>query len=349
MKTPRLISIIPGLALVVAVAWLAHYAHGRIPPRAGRLVDEVILAVLIGLAVGNVLRIPKFAQPGIRFAFQTLLRTAIVLLGATMTFTAALSIGRHALFMVIGLMTLALLTAHAMGRAFGLDGRVATLIGVGTAVCGTTAIGAVAPVIGAKDEETSVAIATNTLFGTLAVFVYPSLGHALGMTDPAFGTWAGVVVNDTSQVVAAGFAYSQAAGRIAAVVKLTRNLLMGGVIVVLGLVHAGGGRAAAGSVWQRVKHSVPPFVLLFCGMCLLNTLGVVSWLSHHVGRDLTADAQTAARGLILVALAGVGVGTSFGAIRRMGLRPLWVGLATALVTSGAGYAMIQFFGPAGGR
>jgi uncharacterized integral membrane protein (TIGR00698 family) len=348
LKAPTPLSVLPGLALVVAVALAARYAHGLVPPATGKLVGEVIFAVLAGLVIGNVLRIPKLAQPGITFAFQTLLRAAIVLLGATFSFTTALSIGGRALLMVVVLMTLALVTAHALGWFLGVSSRLRTLIGVGTAVCGNTAISAVAPVIGAKDEETSFAIGTNTLFGTLSVFAFPLFGHALGLSDPAFGTWAGTAVNDTSQVVATGFAFSSDAGRVATVVKLTRNSMMGGVIVVMGLLHAAGGQGTAGSLWQRLKQSVPAFVIGFLGMCLLNTLGFVTWASRLAGRDLTVDAQTAARFLILVALAGVGLGTRFDAMRRIGLRPFWVGLSTALVTSGASYAMIHLFGPAGG-
>jgi uncharacterized integral membrane protein (TIGR00698 family) len=348
LKPSNPLSILPGLALVVAVALCARFAHGRVPPRIASLVGEVIFAVAIGLLVGNVFRIPKLAQPGIKFAFQTVLRTAIVLLGATFSFTTALSIGGRAIGMVVALMVLALLTAHALGRALGTPNKLASLIGVGTAVCGNTAISAVAPVIGARDEETSFAIATNTLFGTLAVFAYPAIAHALGMSDPVFGTWAGTAVNDTSQVVATGFAYSAAAGRIATVVKLTRNTLMGAVILVMGLIYAGGGQGKAGSLKDRIKQSVPVFVLAFLGMCLLNTVGFVAWLSHQIHRDLAADAQTAAKFLILVALSGVGVGTTFGAMRKIGFKPFWLGLATALVTSGASLALIRYFGPAAG-
>jgi uncharacterized integral membrane protein (TIGR00698 family) len=349
VKSQTPLSVLPGLLLVIAVALTARYVHGRVPPQTGKLVGEVIFAVLMGLVIGNVFRIPKFAQPGIVFAFRTLLRAAIVLLGATFSFAAAVAIGGRALLMVVFLMALALVTAHTLGRFFGVPGKLATLIGVGTAVCGNTAISAVAPVIGAKDEETSFAIATNTLFGTLAVFAYPVLGHALGMSDAAFGTWAGTAVNDTSQVVATGFAYTEAAGKVATVVKLTRNTMMGGVIILMGLVYARDGQGTAGSIGQRLKQSLPPFVVFFIGMCLLNTLGVVSWASRLLGRDLTVDAQTAAKFLILTALAGVGLGTRLDAMRRIGFRPFWVGLATALVTSGASYAMIQVFGPAGGR
>jgi uncharacterized integral membrane protein (TIGR00698 family) len=315
LKSPTPVSILPGLALVLGVAWMARAAHGRVPPDIGRLVGEVIFAVLFGLIIANVLRLPKLVQPGIAFAFKTLLRAAIVLLGATFSFFTALSIGGRALLMVVGLMSLALLAAHALGRLLGVPGKVATLIGVGTAVCGNTAISAVAPVIGARDEETSFAIATNTLFGTLAVFAYPVLGHALGMSHAAFGTWAGTAVNDTSQVVATGFAFSQSAGSVATVVKLTRNMLMGGVIILMGLIYAGGGQGTAGSLGSRLKQSVPVFVLGFLGMCLLNTFGVVAWASQHAGRDLIADAQTAAKALILMALAGVGLATVLGGVR----------------------------------
>jgi len=349
LKASSPLSILPGLAVVVAVALAARFAHGRVPPAIGKLVGEVIFAVVMGLVIGNVLRLSKFLQPGIAFAFRTLLRVAIVLLGATFSFAAAVAIGGRALLMVVFLMALALATAHLLGRFLGLPGKLATLIGVGTAVCGNTAISAVAPVIGARDEETSFAIATNTLFGTLAVFAYPVMGHALGMSDAAFGTWAGLSVNDTSQVVATGFAYTEAAGSVATVVKLTRNTLMGAVIILMGLLYAGGGQGTAGSLGQRLKQSVPPFVLAFLGMCLLNTLGVIAWASHELGRDLIGDAQLGAKFLILVALAAVGLGTRFDAMRRIGLRPFWVGLATALVTSGTSFAMIRILGPAGGR
>lgn len=323
--------------------------HSRVPPNIGKLVGEVIFAVGIGLIVGNVFRLPDVTKPGIKFTFQTLLRLAIVLLGATFSFGAALSIGVKAIGIVVGLMTLTLTTAWMLGRELGVPPKLAALIGVGTAVCGNTAISATAPVIGARDEETAFAIATNTLFGTLAVFAYPILGHALHLTDPAFGTWAGTAVNDTSQVVATGFAYSVAAGNVATVVKLTRNTLMGVVILVMGLAFASTGKTHAGSLGQRIKQSVPLFVLGFLGMCALNSVGAVAWLSQVLGTDLVADAQFAAKLLILIALAGVGVGTRLSAMRTIGLRPFALGLFTALVASGTSLLLIHVLGVAVAR
>lgn len=359
MPSPLSIALIlPGLLLAVGVALAARFLHGFLPHAAGAALGEVILAVVLGLAIGNFSRLPGVTGPGIRFSFHTVLRTAIVLLGATFSFMQVVAIGGKALLMIVALMLLALAVAHALGRAAGVPGRLATLIGVGTAVCGNSAIVATAPVIGARDEEVSFAIATNTLFGTLAVFLYPLIGRALGMSDAAFGTWAGTAVNDTSQVVAAGFAYSESAGKVATAVKLTRNALMGGVIVAMGLAYsraaavgAGGmvGRGAGSGAWvKRLKQSLPLFVVGFLFLALLNTVGAVDALSRATGRDIPKALQFIVRFLILVALAGVGLSTRFEAMRKTGLRPLYVGLATAAATATASFFIIQWFGPAAG-
>jgi uncharacterized integral membrane protein (TIGR00698 family) len=337
---------LPGLALVAAVAVAARLAHGALPESAGRLVGEVILAVLFGLVVGNVLRLPPAATPGIRFAFQTILRVAIVLLGASLSFVATLAIGAKALALIVVLMTLALTMSHLLGRRLGISPKLASLIGVGTAVCGNSAISATAPVIGATDEDMTYAIATNTFFGTLAVFAYPLIGRALGLGDAEFGTWAGTAVNDTSQVVAAGFAFSEGAGQVATVVKLTRNALMGAVIVGMGFLH--GGSVQHGGFGSRLRQSVPWFVIGFLVMAAWNTAGVFARLTEWTGFDVGGAIQWTARLLILVALAGVGLGTRVDAMRRTGLLPLWVGLAAALATAVTSLAWIRLVGPASG-
>src|SRR6267378_2790530 len=239
--------VLPGLVVTIVCAITARWIHGLLPAKAGAVVGEVVVAVLLGLVIGNLARLPEILAPGIRFSFHSLLRVAIVILGAQFSFIQVVSIGGKAVIMIVILMTLALTVAHALSRLAGVPGRLATLIGVGTAVCGNTAITATSPVIHAEDEEVSFAIATNTLFGTAAVFLYPMLGHWIGLSSAAFGTWAGTAVNDTSQVVATGFAYSDMAGRVATAVKLTRNALMGAVIVVIGLIYARGGSAGAGA------------------------------------------------------------------------------------------------------
>lgn len=342
--------ILPGLIITVACAIVARLLHGILPAKGGAIVGEVVIAVLLGLVIGNVLTLPAALAPGIRFSFHSLLRVAIVVLGAQFSFMQVVAIGGKAVLMIVILMCLALLVAHSLGRLAGVPGRLATLIGVGTAVCGNTAITATAPVIHAQDEEVSFAIATNTLFGTLAVFLYPLLGHWLSMSNAAFGTWAGTAVNDTSQVVATGFAFSDAAGKVATAVKLTRNALMGPVIVGIGLVYARGAAATGERVpiGKRIRQSIPVFVLGFLLAAILNTIGVFAWLGSRLHRDLPHDLQEISRFLILIALSGVGLSTRLGAMRKIGATPFLIGFATALTTATASYFLIRWLGPAGG-
>jgi uncharacterized integral membrane protein (TIGR00698 family) len=336
---------LPGLALSLLVALAALGLHRLLPDAPAAAVGPVLLAVLLGLLVGNLLPQPAALTPGIHCAFGTLLRAAIVLLGASLSLQSIAATGLQALMMVVLLMALALAVAHVVGRLLGVPGKLATLLGVGAAVCGNTAISATGPVIGASDRDLSLAIATNTLFGTLAVFLYPIVGHALGFDDATFGTWAGSAVNDTSQVVATGFAYSEEAGRVATTVKLTRNALM--VFVIVGMAFAYRSEATRHlPFWPMVRRSVPTFVLGFLAMALLNTLGGVAWLGERLHRPLAADLQAAAKFLTIVALAGVGLATKFAMLRQTGFRPVLLGLTTALAVSLGSLALIHLLGPA---
>ena len=340
------LGILPGLAVTVAVALAGRLLHDALPAAYGKVLGEVIFAVSLGFLIANTIPLPAILVPGIRFAFRTLLRAAIVVLGAGFSFGQIAAIGGKALGMIAVLMATALSVAHFVGKRLGVRPELATLIGVGTAVCGNSAISATAPVIGARDEDVSFAIATNTLLGTVAVVLYPAIARAVGMSDAHFGTWAGLAINDTSQVVAAGFAVSDAAGRIATAVKLTRNALMGPIIVLLGLWYARAGAARGKAV--QLSESVPLFVVGFLAMALLNTLGGVALASEWAGRDLSVVLASVARFLILVALAGVGLGTSLQALRRAGARPFWLGVAAAIATSLGSLALIRFLGPAAG-
>ena len=180
----------------------------------------------------------RTSSPDIKFALQRVLRLGIILLGLRLSLQAVAKIGLSALVLVLVCISVALTLAYLAGRFFKIPARLALLIGVGTAICGNSAIIATAPVIEAKDEDVSFAVATITLFGTVAIVLYPIIGHALALSSGAFGMWAGSAVNDTSQVVAVGAAFSEAARDVATVVKLTRNTLMAPLIVIIGLLYA---------------------------------------------------------------------------------------------------------------
>ncbi len=323
----------PGLALVVVLGLIVRLTHGWLPPAWGRAMGEAILGVLAGLAIGNLASPGDRFRPGIRFAANTLLRSAIVLLGARISFQVVLAIGGQALGIIVALMVIALVVTHTLGRAMGVSKKLATLLGVGTAVCGNSAISAAAPVIGATDEDVSLAIATNTLFGTIAVFLYPVLGQWMDMSPTFFGTWAGTAVNDTSQVVATGFSFGEEAGRVATTVKLTRNALMAVVIVGLSVAYKGEADDQSTGTWGFVRRSIPPFVLGFLVLSALTTAGVVDRLSGLVGRDLARDAGQVSKFFILLALTGVGLSTRVATFRRTGPAPFVLGLAAATTVS----------------
>lgn len=346
-----------GIILVAGVAFISRYFHTLITnPSINKTISEILIAVLLGLFVRNFVAIDPRAENGIKFAVQRVLRLGIILLGLRLSLQDVLATGASALILVLICITLALLLAYTAGRLFKVPARLAALIGVGTAICGNSAIVATAPVIEAKDEEVSFAVATITLFGLIAVIVYPWLGQVLGLSDKAFGLWAGTAVNDTSQVVAVGAAHSSMALSIATVVKLTRNTLMAPLIVLFGLLYRQGqenrvsekARGAAKFSWSKL---IPGFVLGFLLMSLLRTAGVAfGFLPQNAAQpgQLTAAAEILkgidelAKFTILMALAGVGLNTNLASLRKIGFKPMIVGLCVAILLAAASLSLILF-------
>jgi uncharacterized integral membrane protein (TIGR00698 family) len=210
-----------------------------------------------------------------------------------------------------------------VARVVRIEGRLAVLIAVGSAVCGNTAIVATAPVIGARAREVAYAVATITLFGTLAVFLYPAVGRALALPEPSFGLWAGVAVHDTSQVIATGAAYGPGALDVATVVKLIRNAFMAPLLLLIAAAWAARSHEASGPTGRGLRRALPWFVLGFLGLAALRTVGAID-----AGQATTLD--TVARSLILVALAAVGMSIHVGELRETSWRPIAVGFAVAL-------------------
>jgi len=345
----------PGLNLVFAVALIARYLQSLIPgPTLNKAISEILIAVILGVYIRNLFGVSARFEPGIKFALHRLLRLGIILLGLRLSLQDVAAIGVSALLLVVVCITIALALAYLAGRVFHLPPRLAVLIGVGTAICGNSAIVATAPVIDAKDDEVSFAVATITLFGLLAVIFYPIIGRVFAMSDHLFGMWAGTAVNDTSQVVAVGAAFSPAALNIATVVKLTRNTLMAPLIVLAGLLfQRSQGAADRSKPSLPLSRLVPWFVLGFLALSIVRTVGVAAGVMPQ-STDNPGELQTAALALrlfdeaakffILVALAAVGLGTDIQSIRRIGFKPFAVGLCVAAVLAVTSLTLIIVFG-----
>jgi uncharacterized integral membrane protein (TIGR00698 family) len=342
-RTTRLIgtgrSFLPGLLLALAVAVVAALA-GNVLPSA---VAPVTIALLIGIALAQ---LPVTAdrgellRPGWTFAVGRILRLGIVLLGARLSFDQVTRIGVPAAVVVVVTMAVALTLVLVLGRLADVDRRLGILLAVGAAVCGNSAVVATAPVIGARPRDVAYAVATVTLFGTAAVFIYPIIGHALGMADPSFGLWTGVAVNDTSQVVAASAAYSPDALDVATVVKLIRNALMAPLLVGIAWVWSRRGEVA-GDTAAGIRKAVPLFVLGFVAMTILRSVGII-------GPDL-ADVLTSISGwCILVGIAAVGLSIRLEELRHLGPSAFAVGLGAAVVIGAGTLLAIVSLGLGGG-
>ena len=299
---------LPGIVLALAVAIAA-----RIVARFTGAVPDVLIALLGGIAIANLASLPAAVRPGVAFVLRTVLRTAIVLLGAGLTLATVLHLGAATLWLVLVCVSVAVGLGLLLARLARLQGAIGTLIGAGTAICGGTAILAIGPLIEARDEEIAYAVTTIFTFNIVALVVYPLVGGAMHMSQIAFGSWAGTAVNDTSVVVATGYVYGKLAGATATVVKLTRTLLLVPLAIAAGSIHAarpGGG--ASTLTRAALLRSVPWFVLGFAGMAILNSIGLIP---PQVAKGLT----TIASFLIVVVLAAVGLNVNLGKIARMGL------------------------------
>ncbi|MSU58693.1 MAG: putative sulfate exporter family transporter [Pedosphaera sp.] len=324
-------------------------------------IEPVMLAIVLGMVLSNVWALPKSLQAGIKFSVKKILPIGIVLLGARLDFFVMQRVGLRALCLSVVETVVALLLLAVLVRVLKLPGKLGTLLGVGTAICGGTAIVATAPVIEAEDEDVVVSVATVTLLGLVAMFLLPVIGHALDLTANQFGVWAGLAIHQTPQVIAAGFAYTdaagQSAGETATIVKLARVCLLAPVVFVIGVIYAKqkAARGAAGSQKKiNYLHLFPMFVLGFLGMALLKTCGLIPDVTFHGGTrllnpgehsfSLATGAESVSRFCIVISMAGVGLETKFAAMKQTGLKPLGAAFFAIVVIAALILGLIRVMG-----
>src|SRR5579875_3192364 len=320
------LSYLPGLAVALVIAGVAT-ALGHYVPVVGGPVFGIVLGIVAGASV-PALRRDRLA-PGVGFAGTTVLQLSIVVLGTGLSLAKVVEVGGGSLPVMLGTFAVAIGGAFLLGRLLGINAELATLIGVGTGICGASAIAATTAVIRPKQSNVAYAIGTIFTFNILAVLLFPPLGHLLGMTGHSFGLWSGTAVNDTSSVVAAAYSFGDGAGPYAIVVKLTRSLLIIPIVIFLAMLTARRDAAKQGEQvripWRKV---VPAFLIGFLAAAALNSVGVIpaAW-----------DGGLTFLGtfIITVALSAIGLGLRLGQLRQAGHRPLvlgallWICVATA--------------------
>ena len=307
----------PGMLLSLAIALAASWLGSLLP-----IVGGPVFGILIGIIISNVIGKPKGTEPGVKFTSKKILQWAIILLGTGLSLTQVWKTGIESLSVMVFTLSAAFISAYALGRAMGIPFRLTSLIGVGTAICGGSAIAAVSPIIEADDTEVAYSISTIFFFNILAVLIFPPLGHLLGFSDKAFGLLAGTAVNDTSSVVAAGYAFSDIAGNYATIVKLTRTTMIFPISLIYAIIMAIGKKrntAGGNSVNYSFGKIFPWFIVGFITASLLNTLGLFN-------TSAVAFLSGAGKFLIIMALSAVGLSADLRTMMKSGLKPLFLGL-----------------------
>ena len=336
------------LALGITSMWMAALKVWPFQINARPTFEPVMIAIVLGMVLGNLWSVPKSFAPGVKFSVKKFLPLGIIFLGARLNYWDILRLGLNGVLMSLGEILLALILMYLLTRWLKLSGKLGTLLGIGTALCGGTAIVAAAPVIEAEESDVVFGVATVTLLGLIAMFLLPVLGHILALSDKAFGIWAGLSIHQLPQVVAAGFAFSQKAGETATIVKLARISMLAPIVFIVGLLYARNKAQKMQSTNRgRINYlsMFPKFVLGFLALAVLRTKGWLPDFTLHFPQNggtavalatdetysLATMAQWTANFFIVLSMAGVGLETKFKAMRQTGLRPFVAATISALI------------------
>ena len=282
-------SVVPGLLIAVAVAAAARFLEGLLPIH---LIGASVIALFIGMGI-NALRKPSaLVAGGLKFTSKRVLKLAIILLGASLSMRDILTVGRLSLMVMCFTLLTCFGGGYLVGRSLGLNWKLSNLISAGTGICGGSAIAAIAPVIDAQDRDIAYAMSATFLFDMVMILMFPFLGHWLGMSDMAYGLWAGTAVNDTSSVVAAGYAFSEAAGDFATMVKLTRTLSIIPTVLIFSVINVREKcrmNVAVEGERVNVLTLFPWLILGFLGLALFNSVGLIPAAASAFLKDLASS------------------------------------------------------------
>jgi uncharacterized integral membrane protein (TIGR00698 family) len=325
---------IPGWILMLLVGITAMFLSKLVVVGGKNPVEAAVIAIVLGIILRNIGAVPKFCHAGIK-AFEKILILGIVLIGASLNFNNFASQGINMLIVILGTMLVSFFIIYFLAKAFRLPKGLAVLLSVGTTICGGSAIAVTAPLIKAKEEETSYAIGTIALWGLFAIIIYPKIAQYMGITDINFGIFAGTSIHSTPQVVGAGFIFSEVAGKMATAVKLVRNCFMVPVAFFIAVWYT---KNVLSDRKKEESHinvakAFPWFLFGYFVMAWLNTKG---YFSPEGIKAFT----TAGKFLILLGLAGIGLNTVFSSFKKVGYKPLIVGFIGAVVVVICSVALI---------
>lgn len=322
---------IPGIILSAAIAFLACWIENILPIH---LIGSAVIAMFIGMFLNHYLHNTTLFSDGLKFTSKKILKFAIILLGLSLNITTILHVGKMSLTVMIFTLLTCFGGGYFIGKALGLNWKLSNLISAGTGICGGSAIAAIAPTIDADDNDVAYAMSATFLFDMAMIVLFPIMGRALGMTDEAFGIWAGTAVNDTSSVVATGYAFSEGAGDFATMVKLTRTLAIIPTVITFAFIQLNLKRKEAQATCQNdssikanfsIKKIFPWFIIGFVIMSCIASI-------FSIPATVISGTKALSKFLMVCALAAIGLNTSFSNMKKAGIRPMIHGfIISALV------------------
>ena len=319
--------LLPGVLWAMVIAAAAKWIEELLPQG---IISASVIALFIGMAFNTIRKPEPLYMTGIKFTSKKLLKFAIILLGASLNISVIMQVGGMSLIVMLFTLATCFGIGHFTGKALKLNWKMSNLISAGTGICGGSAIAAIAPVIDAEDTDIAFAMSATFLFDMVMILLFPTMGHALNLTDTAYGLWAGTAVNDTSSVVAAGYGFSEAAGDFAVMVKLTRTLSIIPTVLIFAVINmrikAKEAQTANGEkVKVNIWKSFPLFIVFFLVMAGLNSVGIIpAWLSSAM--------KNVSKFLMVTALAAIGLNTDFRTMKKSGAAPMLHGfIISALV------------------
>ena len=323
----KIAKYLPGALMALVIAAAAKLLETWEASTGLHFIGASVIALFIGMLVNAFYKPNAVTQPGIRFTSKKILKFAIILLGASLNIRTVLTVGRFSLTVMVFTLATCFGLGALIGKALGLNWKTASLINAGTGICGGSAIAAIAPVIEADDMDVAYGLSATFLFDMAMIVVFPLLGRALGLSDAAFGLWAGTAVNDTSSVVATGYAFSEAAGDFATMVKLTRTLSIIPAVLAFSAINLHikqKEQAGASAAKVSISKIFPWFILGFLAMSGLTSLGLIP-------ANAASMLKEASKFLMVAALAAIGLNTDFRALCRSGAKPMLHGFIVSLL------------------
>lgn len=301
-----------GITLTIMLATLSMLIANIVPYH---LISASVFALIIGMLLNPILHNNQKIEPGIKFVSKKILRYGIILMGLTLSFEQVLSVGKFSLIVMCFTLFAAFGGGYFIGKLFKMDWKLSSLISAGTGICGGSAIAAIAPTIEAKDSDVAYAISATFIFDVIMVIIFPLMGVYFSMSDMGFGLWAGTAINDTSSVVAAGYAFSDAAGNFSVIVKLTRTLSIIPTVLIFSYVNARLKTNSTSSNKVKIKDIFPYFILMFLVMVAISSTGIIP-------NSFTGYISDISKFFMVMALGAIGLKTNFKETYSSGIKPM---------------------------